>query len=274
MATPSMASSLPQQITTKNDEKRKILLEAYNALISKQPVTEQQKLYFELTNLKIEKTKTIETLRKIIDTLQPMDDETETNPIIKAKNIILWESKSKKVQISDSPKWVENIKNALLHIIQDPDFCNLFAPYLNDYNIDSLLSNTGTGSTRGHKRKDSDCEYRLTFKARHTNLEKLKKYIEEVCLNNADLNYFRNLCEAFSVDLVDFESKCPDIIQHCDSLKKRLEEAQEKLDAELLEFLKLRIPTRLGLKQKIQQQSKSTTSRALLKSVSQEADEF
>jgi len=268
---------LPPQITTTNDGKREILLDAYNLLIRRQPVTEQR-LDFELTNLEIDKSKNwIETLWKIIDTLEPTDDKQDTNPIIRAKKILFKSlmTRRKTVQISDSRIWIEKIKNALLRIRNVPNFCELFAPYLNDYNIDSLLSDTGN---IGDKRR-SDCyfQYTLPFKVRHEKLEELKEYIEKVCFMRANFKYFSELCEIFTVELVDFGSKCPDIIKKCNSLETRLKDAQEKLDADVLEFLKLRIPTRPGLKQKIQQQSKSTTSRAtssLLQRMSQEPDEF
>jgi len=257
----SMASSsLPQQITTKNPTKLEILLEAYERLISRQPVTEQR-LDFELTNLKINKKSTIDTLQKIINILQPMDDDTRENPIIEAKNIIEKASITIEttVPISDSSKWIDKIKNTLLRIIEDPDFCKLFEPYLDENYISSKLSSTGRqviGPT-AHKRKTGiPIKFKRTFEECRMNLEDLKKYNSSVCSNNVDLKYFSELCKIFSVEF-DFGNKCRDIIMYCTKLAETIEKAHKNLDDDLIKFLKLYIPTRLKLKQNIQQILKS-----------------
>ena len=259
--TSSMASSsLPQQITTKNPTKLEILLEAYERLISKQPITEQR-LDFELTNLKIDKKSTIDTLQKIINTLQPMDDTLKENLIIEAKNIIGRASMTieTRVPISDSSKWIKKIQDTLSRIINDPDFCKLFKPDLDEDYISSKLSSTArqvVGPT-SHKRKTGiPIKYRKTFEGRLRDLEDLKKYNSSVCSNNMDLNYFSELCKIFSVEF-DFGNKCPDIIVYCTKLAETIEEAHKNLDDDLIKFLKLYIPTRLKLKQNIQQILKS-----------------
>jgi len=272
----SFKSKLPPQITTKNREKLALLFKAYNQIDS--IMRKQQKYQLLCKELLKNPYGTFEsrmkTLCQVISCLEPIGQIGDDGKLKKAQEIITlllpkplssqYSEKKIKITNSNSTEWVHIIKDYLLKIKNEEDFCNFIANYPEKHEVKTILSVDRTISRTRHdiKRKliKTFDSVNWTFLERIEKMNKFQEQLKGKCLSKY-LDCFIQLYLIFTEEILNIEECLQQIDEQCQKFASQLEEAQMKLDDELVTLVRNRIKERPGLKTNLQtlmrQQQKS-----------------